>query len=351
MEIQNLILIGVTALILLNSWFILRVLLPLRWLARQAEALAKGDFDALQQPSGGSGEIEALRRSMASMAAHVQRAQDQTRTYTRILTEGQEAERSRIARELHDDTLQQFIAMVQSLELAELWRVAEPQRSEAILKQTREQIISAAGDLRRIIGDLRPPALDELGLATALRIHAARLVGLRILFQIEGKERRLSPVLELGLFRIAQEALNNVYRHARAKQVLIKLSYQTNQVSLNIQDDGYGFDVPPSLDEFASNHHYGLIGIQERAQQLKGQFSIKSQPGQGSSLTITLPESSTPLEETVRDPVCSTIIEPEKAYGHTDYQGQRYYFCCPVCQGAFQKSPQTYLTGEAAQIS
>jgi YHS domain-containing protein len=115
-------------------------------------------------------------------------------------------------------------------------------------------------------------------------------------------------------------------------------------VNLNITDDGIGFSQPEKLELLAEAGHYGMVGIAERVQSLDGTLNIKSAPKQGVQLHITLPVSAAnqPME-TVRDPVCSTIIQPQQAYGSVVYEGERYYFCCPVCQGAFQRQPEAYI--------
>ena len=95
----------------------------------------------------------------------------------------------------------------------------------------------------------------------------------------------------------------------------------------------------------AKEGHFGLVGIHERVQHLKGTVRISSRPNQGAEMIVTLPLSALGQpSETVRDPVCGAIIQPQQAYGSVQYKDQRYYFCCPVCQGAFQSDPEMYLT-------
>lgn len=317
------------------GWIFLRVLLPLRRLARQAEQIQQGNFQALQQPCGGIAEIDTLRRSMAAMAAHVRRVQAQSLA----ITSGQEAERTRLAHELHDDTVQTLIAIMQSLD----WMKREPERTVTLLKTTREQAVEAVNGLRRIIAALRPPALDELGLMAALRLEAEKRSDMQVNVQVEGVERRIDQEQELALFRATQESLNNAHRHGKAKNVNIHLHYKDQGIYLTIRDDGAGFRVPAQLDLLAMDGHYGLVGIQERVQRFTGSLSITSQSDHGTTLEIFIPSPSYE-NATVRDPVCSAVILPQQAYGSIDYQGTRYYFCCPVCQGAFKREPETYLS-------
>jgi signal transduction histidine kinase/YHS domain-containing protein len=331
---------GLVAGLVSQTWMVLRVLLPVRKLARQVEQLEQGELAALHETGNGMGDVERVRRSMASMADHVRRAQEQTHTYADALTEGQEAERARIAQELHDETIQALIGIGQGIDLAAHWINGDPQRGIAMLKAARGQVTDTVDSLRRLIGDLRPPALDELGLAAALRM----LAGQAVQVAIEGVERRLDTHVELGLFRIAQEALRNAERHSRASQIEVKLLYQPDAVRLLVSDNGVGFSLPHELETLAESGHYGLIGVRERAVQLKGASHIRSAPGHGTTVEVDIPFAAQAQPgDVVRDPVCSALIQPQRAYGSAEYEGQRYYFCCPVCLGAFKKHPEVYL--------
>lgn len=333
-----------TTLLIINSWLVVRVLRPLRRLAEQANCLTTGDFTALEQPCGGIREVDALRRSLFAMVGHVRRVQDQKRQYTDALTDGQEAERTRIARELHDDTVQTLIGIAQGIDLASQWITDRPKESTQMLTEVRTQAVEAVNNLRTMIADLRPPALEELGLVSALNMLVSKYKPLLAEVIVSGVERRLGTDQELTLFRSAQEALNNSQQHSHATQVTIKVEYTPQHVKLTVEDNGKGFSPPQSLDELAGKRHYGLLGIQERVQSLEGTVNIHSQPGQGASISIDLPcvETSQP-SDVVHDPVCSALVKPHQAYGSVVYENERYYFCCPVCQGAFQKNPLLYL--------
>jgi signal transduction histidine kinase/YHS domain-containing protein len=337
-------LIVIAALVASNLWLIYRVLYPIRRLAAQTANLARGEVSAFQETCGGIKEIGILSHSMASMARHVGRAQEQDLTYRNALTNGQEAERARIARELHDDTVQSLIAIAQSIDLATAWLEKEPARALSTLKLARTHAVETVENLRRTIANLRPPALEELGLVPALRMLAENSEGFSVVVHVEGPERRLQEAQELALFRSAQEAVRNAQKHSQAQQVTINVCYQPTDVTLTIVDNGVGFPMPERLEALAEAGHYGMVGIAERAQSLDGDFKIKSAPKQGTQLHITIPVSSSnqPLE-TVRDPVCGAIIKPQQAYGSLVYEGERLYFCCPVCQGAFQRGPETYI--------
>lgn len=336
-------------LILSNAWYWSKVVRPLRRLKRRAMDLTEGDLEALEQPCGGIDEIESLRRSMAGMVGHVRRAQEQTHTYADVLTQAQEAERARLARELHDDTIQSLVAVAQSIDLSNSWLDTFPDKIPASLQSTRQQVVDTINALRNLIADLRPPALLELGLVAALQLHAEKSGGMAVAVRVEGAQHRLDEARELTLFRCAQEALNNARLHGQATEATVIVSYRPSEASVSIADNGKGFVVPESLDNLAEEGHYGLLGIQERVQSLNGEVQIVSTPHTGTMIVVRVPkERKDQPAQTVRDPVCSAFIEPQRAYGSVEYQGERFYFCCPVCQGAFQKNPTMYLHPDGA---
>jgi signal transduction histidine kinase/YHS domain-containing protein len=324
-------------------WLFYRVLNPLKHLAQSAEDLTKGDFTVFEQPCNGIAEIEVLRRSMEGMVGHLLRAQEQNQTYAEILTNGQEVERARIARELHDETVQSMIAIAQSLDMLKTWVTTDSDKALQMIQLARAQTLDSVDALRDLIGNLRPPALDELGLVTALQMQADKTTDLAVTVSVEGIARRLKHIHELTLFRCAQEALNNACRHSQAKNVVIKVIYQPHQTILSVSDDGIGFTPAQQLATTINDGHYGLMGIQERVQHLHGTFDIDSAQGRGTTLHITIPEDEiNQPQQTIRDPVCSAVIEPQQAYGSVEHDGKQYYFCCPVCQGAFQREPEMY---------
>jgi signal transduction histidine kinase/YHS domain-containing protein len=329
-------------LIVSHLWFYIRVLRPIRRLAAQAEALTHGDFDALSVKCGGIPEITHLQRSLSSMSGHVRRAQEQSRLYASRLSIGQEAERQRIARDLHDETVQSLIAAAQSIDLIRVMGTTEAEHER--FASIRKLLIESVSHLRDLIADLRPPALEELGLLPALEMQIAKLKPISADIKIIGEAHRLPESHEMALFRGAQEALNNVQRHSDATSVHITLDYQPSLITLVIRDNGKGFHSGQSSDYSVFNEHYGLLGIHERVTALDGTMTLTSTPGFGTTLTLTLPLRPVDGPDgTVRDPVCHTIIHPQQAYGTSEYEGKTYYFCCPVCQGAFHREPQFYL--------
>jgi two-component system, NarL family, sensor histidine kinase UhpB len=327
----------------LNMWFYWRVMGPLRQLTSSAQKLSQGDLTALEQGYPAAPQIEGLRTAMNAMVGHVRRAQAQERTYIQALTSGQEAERARIARELHDDTTQSLIAIAQSLEIAQGLIGADTPAS-TLLKTARSQAIEAVNNLRVLIANLRPPSLAELGLISALHLLAEGTQDTQVMVEAIGKVRRLNEMQELALFRSAQEALWNAQRHGQAKHVDIQLVYDDDKVQITMQDDGIGFVPPQDWLSLSAAGHYGLVGIYERIQLLGGTFQLNSTPGIGTRIQISIPlQKILQPGDVVRDPVCSAVIQPHQAYANVAYKGAQYYFCCPVCQGAFQANPEVYL--------
>jgi signal transduction histidine kinase len=147
-------------------------------------------------------------------------------------------------------------------------------------------------DLRRLTQALRPIYLEDLGLVAALDMltrEMGKVTAIPVEFRAVGLERRLSPQVELVFYRIVQEALSNIARHAQATHVDVVLAFDESMITLAISDNGRGFEVPESPAEMAPLGHFGLLGIQERAESIGARFVIDSAPGAGTGLTITLP--------------------------------------------------------------
>jgi len=290
-ELAPLVLIPVLAIALVALWFGLRqIVQPLQSLEQKATELGWGDFGAIEEPVGGISEIQRLQTELIHMAQKVQLAQQSLRGYLSAVTDGQEEERRRLARELHDDTLQSLIALNQQIQLAQMSAVDETNGNRlATMQQMAEQIMA---DLRRLTRDLRPIYLEDLGLIPALEMLArdvSRTMELLVSFEKTGRERRLSPDVELALYRIAQEGLSNVARHAQAQKAEVHLQFTNGEVRLTVRDDGKGFEVPESPAEMAPAGHFGLLGVQERAESIGARLQIESAPGQGTRLQVSLP--------------------------------------------------------------
>jgi len=265
---------------------------PLGALGERARRVAWGDFDAVAQPVGGVEEIASLQRALQQMAAQVRSYQAAMRSYVGAITRAQEEERIRLARELHDDTVQSLIALGQRMERMQKSCAHEGDGCAAELGELRQSLRGLVHEVRRVIADLRPTGLDELGLEPALEMLVGRLpASYHAAFGVEGTPRRLAPDLELALYRIAQEALKNVEQHSSAGHVEVRLRFEEQGVRLLVADDGAGFEAPSSPDELARDGHYGLLGMRERAVLAGGWLTVASSPGRGTQVEAYLPSS------------------------------------------------------------
>lgn len=203
----------------------------------------------------------------------------------------QEAERQRIARELHDATGQALTAIGLGLRGAANASLRQDHTTlEKQLRQLENLTAVTLDELRHIIADLRPSHLDDLGLASTLRWYTKALqerVPFDIVLEINGEERPLEPTVRTALFRIAQEGLTNVLKYSGAARAWVRLNFGAHDVQLQIQDNGHGFD--PFAQAAASRTAWGLLGMQERAQLLGGHFELRTAPGQGVLIQVTIP--------------------------------------------------------------
>jgi two-component system NarL family sensor kinase len=198
-------------------------------------------------------------------------------------------ERNRLAREIHDTLAQGLTAVALQLESADV--MLESGKGSERVRQTVQQALSLTRanleEARRSVLDLRAAPLEGHSLEEALAILARRQAsqaGFKVHFEAVGGNRPLSVRCEVGLYRIAQEALSNIVQHARAAHVLLQLSVTTEAVTMIVEDDGQGFDPAE-----AAKNRYGLIGMNERVSLLGGQLQIESGPGAGTRLVVTVP--------------------------------------------------------------
>ena len=287
-----LVFIPVFLLSLVALWFGARkIIQPLQNLEGRARELAWGNFDNIETSVGGIDEIQRLQNALIYLAGKVQSAQSSLRGYIGAITTGQEDERQRLARELHDETIQDLIALNQRVHLMQLDAGKGKQTSEQ-LDELQRMTTETIADLRRLIRALRPLYLEDLGLVAALDMLARETqdsAQIPVKFQKLGLERRLSPDVELALYRIAQEALTNIQRHANASQIELKIEFLSEQVLLNIADNGRGFEPPESPAEFAPSGHFGLLGLYERAELIGATLNLVTAAGDGTKVIVSLP--------------------------------------------------------------
>ena len=289
-QMAPLVIVPAFILAVIAIWFgAKQIVQPLQKLESKAAALAWGDFEAIQEPVGGISEVQHLQMELTEMSRKVQAAQEGLHDYIGAITSAQEDERMRLARELHDDTIQAVIALKQRVQLAQ--KSIKEQNGRQSLKELETLAEQTIENLRRLTRALRPIYLEDLGLVTALEMLTREISQsnpLTVEFQRTGNERRLSREVELSLYRIAQEALNNVVKHSRATHADLSIRYSGSEVTLVIKDNGNGFVAPASPTEFATNGHFGLLGIHERADLIGARLGIESTQGQGTRIEIRL---------------------------------------------------------------
>ncbi len=289
-QMAPLVLVPAFILALVALWFgAKQIVQPLQKLETKAAALAWGDFDAIKDSVGGISEVQHLQLELTEMSRKVQAAQEGLRDYIGAITSAQEEERLRLARDLHDDTIQSVIALKQRVQLAQ--RSVKDQASRKTLAELESLAEQTIENLRRMTRALRPIYLEDLGLVTALEMLAretSQNSGIQIEFRKLGGEQRLAREVELALYRMAQEALSNVVRHSQAKRADVRISFEPKGIELEVSDNGVGFDMPKSPTDFAASGHFGLLGIRERAELIGARLEVESALGRGSMLKVRL---------------------------------------------------------------
>jgi two-component system sensor histidine kinase UhpB len=287
-QMAPLVFIPIFILALIALWFgAKQIVQPLQKLETKAAALASGDFESIKESVGGISEVQHLQKELTEMARKVQTAQEGLHDYIGAITSAQEDERLRLARELHDETIQSVIALKQRVQLAE--KLVKDQNGKQSLRELENLAEQTVENLRRIIRALRPIYLEDLGLVTALEMLARETKALPVDFHRTGHEQRLERNMELALYRIAQEALNNVVRHAKANRAAVNINFSEREIKLEISDDGVGFVMPASSTDFAPSGHFGLLGMKERSELIGGRFEFKSEAGGGTRVSVRIP--------------------------------------------------------------
>lgn len=274
-----------------------QVVQPLQALARQAIALAEGRFDAIEKLVGGIAEIRRLQAELIAMAHKLKASQQNLREYLIVVTNGQEDERRRLARELHDSTVQSLIALDQQVQLAQMALKQGASKAEKLLAGARHMNAHLITEIRRVIRALRPIYLEDFGLIAAIEMLSRDLQsssGAQVAFSADDDLGRLTPEREIAVYRIAQEAFSNIARHAQAQTVRVQVTGESGAFLLRIQDDGRGFDLPANLTDLARAGHYGLIGMRERAELIGASLDMASLPGHGTTFELRIPVASPP---------------------------------------------------------
>ena len=212
--------------------------------------------------------------------------------YLQQITRAQEEERKHIARELHDDMAQILGSSLRQLDNLQRTQHTFTPAQASDVKDIQEQLNQGLKFVQRFIQNLRPSLLDDLGLVPALRSLTNSLEdtdGVIINFTVRGEEKRLTTESELSLFRILQEALNNVRKHAEATEVHVITEFSEKRIRLIVRDNGKGFKLARHIESLPENGKLGLMGIQERVWLLGGSLEINSAPDKGTTLMIDIP--------------------------------------------------------------
>lgn len=215
--------------------------------------------------------------------------------------EAQEEERKRISRDIHDGPAQSMANIVLKAEICKTLMKRDVEQGLAEMEGLKDAVRSTLKDIRKIIYDLRPMSLDDLGLIPTIRRYLAELseeTGIQIELQTANRADDVEKIIQLALFRLIQEVTNNVRKHAKARHVDVDLQFGTKYVQMTVKDDGQGFEVEATLERCRQEgNHYGLLGQIERVSQLHGEIKIESRPGAGTFTRIVLPIS----KEVMRD--------------------------------------------------
>jgi signal transduction histidine kinase len=241
-------------------------------------------------------QVETEQKIAALQAERLKEAQQREamrgELFRRVVA-AQEAERQRIARDLHDETGQALTAIGMGLRGLEARLARDPKRAADTLHELQTLAADSLKELQRLMTDLRPSHLDDLGLSAALRWYAGKIeerYPLKVRVEISGYERPIEEAAKIATFRIIQEALNNVIKHAEAKNVEIELDFEEKGMRVNVRDDGRGFDLDHvKAVQSSSRPSLGLAGMQERAALLGGKVAFQTRPGQGTLIEAFIP--------------------------------------------------------------
>jgi PAS domain S-box-containing protein len=220
------------------------------------------------------------------------RMNENLRFYLQQATRAQEEERKRISHELHDDTIQALVALSRQLDALASDGKGLPQEVRLRLEELWKRTDSIAQGVRRLSQDLRPAAIDRLGLLPAvewLASEVTRYSGIKTKINMSGKEHRLSEEVAIALFRVTQEALRNVWRHSGATSAEINIEFSDNRTKITVHDNGKGFKLPGKVGDLAKHGKLGLAGMQERAQLVGAILTVQSELDKGTTITVEAP--------------------------------------------------------------
>jgi signal transduction histidine kinase len=259
---------------------------PVLAMTAAAERLVRGDFADVVPPAG-EDEIGRLAQALEKLRKTLEADERRSLLLKRVIS-AQEEERRRIARELHDQTTQQLTALAMQLHSA----AGTDAPTRALLDRSRALVATMIDDVHRLIYDLRPSMLDDLGLLPAIRTYADKHLtarGIQVHCEFPPATPPLSPEATTALYRVVQEALSNIARHAQASTVLIGCTVNAHHITIEVEDDGVGFDPTRVERPRDTGEGLGLLGMRERLGLLGGRLDIESERGQGTRVVALLP--------------------------------------------------------------
>jgi len=215
----------------------------------------------------------------------------QTQAMAVSIIKAQEEERKRVAREIHDGPAQSLANIVMRAEFCKKLLDKDPEKVRSELASLQEVVRQSLAEIRKIIFDLRPMLLDDLGLVPALQRYIGMYkeqYGLNVEFLFMGEQQRLDGTIEIALFRMVQEVLTNIRKHAQAGHALVKVEMHNKRINIVVKDDGVGFN-PEKVSLAEESKGYGLVGMRERVQLLGGKLFISSAPSKGTTVSISIP--------------------------------------------------------------
>lgn len=280
---------GIIVSFFVNRWILQRALEPLDRLQEAVNQVREGQTDVRVTLGSISDEqFDRLAETFNRMLGEHERHTRQMQQLPRQILQAQEEERQRLARELHDEAAQALTSLLVHLRLLE--RAHEPEKAQQQVQRLRDLTAQALEEVRRVALDLRPTILDDLGLGAALEWRVDEFIqasGIRAKIQVEGLEQRLPREVELVFYRVGQEALSNIVRHAQARHVTVALRRENSTLSLEVVDDGLGFS--PVSTPLRGPRGLGLLGMRERLAMINGGLTIESEPDRGTRVLACAP--------------------------------------------------------------
>ncbi|MGF7184492.1 two-component system sensor histidine kinase DegS [Desulfitispora alkaliphila] len=234
--------------------------------------------------------LEYLGSNLQKISNQIE-GEQQRKNFSMSIIRAQEEERKRVAREIHDGPAQDLANIVIRAEMCEKLLQIKPHEVEGELKELKWMVRESLKDLRKVIFDLRPMALDDLGIIPTLRRYISEFEtreNMIVHMAFHGEERRFNSAIEVTAFRVIQEALNNVKKHAKADRAKLRLEITEEVLNISIVDNGKGFSVEEAMDG-GGRSRFGLISMKERLDLLEGRFEIKSEPGKGAEIRASIP--------------------------------------------------------------